>query len=106
MTQAQLDHEVADATGESIVTIHRLGFSVLPDDPAGREPDAAATWSSTARIAAEPALYPGQLADGSCPLAECPGCDASFDFDIQRRLRGGVGPRLTDDRITPPRRRP
>ena len=39
MTQAQLDHEVADATGESIVTIHRLGFSVLPEDPAGREPD-------------------------------------------------------------------
>ena len=105
MTQAQLDHEVADATGESIVTIHRLGFSVLPDDPAGREPAPLFLVIDCPRCR-EPALYPGQLADGSCPMAECPGCDTSFDFDIQRRLRGRVGPRLTDDRITPPRHRP
>ena len=82
MTQAQLDHEVADATGESIVTIHRLGFSVLPDDPAGREPDPLYLVIDCPHCR-QPAFYPGQLPDGSCPMAECPGCDASFDFDIQ-----------------------
>ena len=82
MTQAQLDHEVADATGESIVTVHRLGFSVLPDDPAGREPAPLFLVIDCPRCR-EPALYPGQLADGSCPMAECPDCGTSFDFDIQ-----------------------
>ncbi len=82
MTQAQLDHEVADATGESILTIHRLGFSVLPDDPAGREPDPLYLVVDCPRCR-EPALYPGQPPDGSCPPAECPGCDARFEFDIR-----------------------
>ena len=54
----------------------------MPDDPAGREPDAALPGHRLPPCR-EPALYPGQLADGSCPMAECPGCDASFDFDIR-----------------------
>ena len=82
MTQAQLDHEVADATGESIVTIHRLGFSVLPEDPAGREPDPLYLVIDCPQCH-EPALYPGQLPDGSCPPATCPGCDAPFGFDVR-----------------------
>jgi hypothetical protein len=33
MTQRQLEHEVALATGESVRSIHRYGFSLLePDD--------------------------------------------------------------------------
>ena len=82
MTQAQLDHEVADATGDSIVTIHRLGFSVLPDDPVGREPDPLYLVIDCPQCR-QPVLYPGQLPDGSCPMAECPDCDTSFIFDIQ-----------------------
>ncbi len=81
MTQAQLDHKVADATGESIVTIHRLGFSVLPDAPAGREPDPLYLVVDCPQCR-EPALYPGQLPDGSCPPAECLDCHATFGFDI------------------------
>ena len=82
MTQAQLDHKVADATGESIVTIHRLGFSVLPEDSAGREPGPLYLVINCPHCH-QPALYPGQLPDGSCPLAECPDCDTRFDFDIR-----------------------
>ena len=82
MTQAQLDHEVADATGESLRTVHRLGFSALPDDPADREPDPLYLVVDCPQCL-RPALYPGQLADGSCPPAECPGCDARFEFDIR-----------------------
>jgi hypothetical protein len=38
MTQAQLHRAVARATGESIRTIHRIGFSLLADDGEDREP--------------------------------------------------------------------
>ena len=37
MTQSQLDQAVADATGESRRTIHRIGFSLVA--PQGRSGD-------------------------------------------------------------------
>ena len=61
MTQAQLDHEVADATGESLRTVHRLGFSVLPDDPVGRDPDPLYLVIDCP-LCRQPTFYPGQLA--------------------------------------------
>ena len=41
MTQAELDREVSRATGESVGTIRRQGFSMLPlpDDAFDDEPD-------------------------------------------------------------------
>ena len=41
MTQADLDREVSRATGESVGTIRRQGFSMLPlpDDSFDDEPD-------------------------------------------------------------------
>ena len=41
MTQAELDREVSRATGDSMGTIHRQGFSILPlpDYFADDEPD-------------------------------------------------------------------
>ena len=41
MTQADLDREVSRATGESVGTIRRQGFSMLPlpDDYVDDEPD-------------------------------------------------------------------
>ena len=41
MTQADLDREVSRATGESVGTIRRQGFSILPlpDDDVDDEPD-------------------------------------------------------------------
>lgn len=41
MSQAELDREVSRATGESVGTIRRQGFSILPlpDDFVDDEPD-------------------------------------------------------------------
>ena len=41
MSQAELDREVSRATGESLVTIRRHGFSMLPlpDDSFDNEPE-------------------------------------------------------------------
>ena len=68
MTQAQLDHEVADATGESVRTVNRLGFSVLPDGPSGREPGPLYLVVNCPHCR-RAALYPGQPPDGSPPIA-------------------------------------
>ena len=38
MTQADLNREVAQATGESVATIDRLGFVPLTSGPVEREP--------------------------------------------------------------------
>jgi len=81
VTQAQIDHEVAGATGESVRTVHRLGFSALPEGAAEPHPDALYLVVDCPRCR-RPSLYPGQLPDGSCPPAECPGCDAPFAFDL------------------------
>ena len=82
MTRARPDHEVADAAGESVRTANRLGFSALADEPADREPEPLYLAVNCPHCR-QPALYPGQLPDGSSPTAECPGCDASFDYDIR-----------------------
>jgi hypothetical protein len=82
MTQAQLDRSVARRTGESVRTVARLGFSALPDDrPAGPDPEALFLVIDCPHCR-RPAPFPGQLADGSCPLAECAACDALFAFDV------------------------
>jgi hypothetical protein len=81
VTQAQLDHEVADATGESIRTVHHLGFGLLPEGPADPHPEVLYLVVDCPHCR-QPARFPGQLADGTCPLAECPGCDALFAFDL------------------------
>ncbi len=82
MTQAQLDHEVAGATGGPIRTVTCMGFSVVPDNPADHEPEPLYLVIDCPHCH-EAAHYPGQLPDGSYRMAECPGCDALFGFDIQ-----------------------
>jgi hypothetical protein len=59
-----------------------MGFSVVPDNPADHEPEPLYLVINCPHCH-EAALCPGQLADGSYPMAECPGCDALFVFDIQ-----------------------
>jgi hypothetical protein len=82
VTQAQLDRHVARRTGESVGTVARLGFSALPDDrPADPHPEALFLVIDCPHCR-RPASFPGQLADGSCPLAECAACDALFAFDL------------------------
>jgi hypothetical protein len=82
VTQAQIDHEVAGATGEPVGLIHRLGFGVLADERTDPHPEALYLVVDCPHCR-RPALYPGQLADGSYPMAECPTCDAFFDFDVR-----------------------
>ena len=81
MTQAQLEDEVADATGESRDLIHTLGFSLVSDDRTDPHPEALYLVIDCPHCRG-PALFPGQFPDGSTPLAECPGCDALFGFDV------------------------
>jgi hypothetical protein len=81
VTQAQIDHEVAGATGESLDLIHKLGFSLMADDRTDPHPEALYLVINCPHCR-RPTLYPGQLADGSYPMAECPGCDALFAFDV------------------------
>ena len=75
MTQHQLDRAVAAATGESLATIHRLGFNA----PTALEPEdlLLAVDCPSCRLAVS---YPGSTGDGSAALAECDHCDVYFDF--------------------------
>lgn len=82
MTQAQLEDAVAEATGESIRTVTCIGFSVVPDDEDDHETEPLYLVVNCPHCR-EAAHYPGRLADGSYPMAECPGCDALFAFDVQ-----------------------
>ena len=80
MTQRQLDRAVAAATGESVATIHRLGFVAGADRPADLEPDDL-TLAVDCPFCRRPVPYPGLARDGSAALAECDRCDVYFDFD-------------------------
>ena len=80
MTQAQLDCAVAGATGESLQTIHRRGFSIVNNDRDGLESeDPALVLDCPSCGRAVP--YPGRCRDGSVALAECLPCDVYFDCD-------------------------
>jgi hypothetical protein len=79
MTQAQLEIAVADATGESLHTIHRLGFSILGAAPDGPGPEDL-TLVLDCPFCRRPVPYPGRCRDGSNPLGECLDCDVYFGF--------------------------
>jgi hypothetical protein len=79
MTQAQLDRSVADRTGESLRTVHRLGFQ--PDSTGPPEPEEIRLVVDCP-FCGRAVPYPGRVGDGSPALAECinPSCDVYFDF--------------------------
>ncbi len=79
MTQAQLDRNVADRTGESLRTIHRLGFQ---PDPVGPPEPEEVRLLVDCPFCGRAVPYPGRVGDGSPALAEClgPACDVYFDF--------------------------
>ena len=80
MTQAQLDHAVAAATGETVATVHRRGFSILPAEPRdpGDEPWHLVVACPHCGRAVD---YPGRARDGAPILAECLDCDIYFAAD-------------------------
>ena len=80
MTQRQLDRAVAAATGESVATIHRLGFVAGANRPAVLEPEDLHLVVQCP-FCRRPVPYPGPDRDGPAALAECDGCDVDFDFD-------------------------
>jgi len=80
MTQAQIDHAVADVLGESLTTVHRLGFSVVPERPADLEPEELALCVECP-FCRKPLPFPGPVRGGQLPLGECPDCDVYFDVE-------------------------
>ena len=80
MTQRQLDRAVAAATGESLATIHRLGFLAQAGTPAYQDP-ADLRLAVDCPFCGKTVPYPGLAGDGSAVLAECDACDVDFDFD-------------------------
>jgi hypothetical protein len=78
MTQRQLDHAVALRTGESLSTVHRLGFSAPADGP---HPDALYLVIDSP-CCLERSPFPGRRGDGTGPRAECPRCETRFAFDL------------------------
>ncbi|WP_435011923.1 hypothetical protein P12x_006157 (plasmid) [Tundrisphaera lichenicola] len=78
MTQSQLDRSIADRTGDSLRTVHRIGFGLPAAD---LEPEDLHLVVDCP-FCGHPTPYPGRAGDGSPALAECPGdrCDVYFDF--------------------------
>jgi hypothetical protein len=80
MTQAQLDGAIAGATGESLRTIHHLGFSVLGNEPHDLETDDPVLVLDCP-FCGHAVPYPGRGRDGLAALAECLRCDVYFDAE-------------------------
>ena len=79
MTQAQLNHRIAERTGESLAMIRRLGFNLVTErrDQPGPEDIRLVLHCPFCRSQVP---YPGRAGDGSQPLAECHACDVYFEF--------------------------
>jgi hypothetical protein len=78
MTQIQLDCAIADATGESFHTVHRLGFSLLSGASGGREP-ADLCLVLDCPFCRRPVPYPGRVRGGALAQAECLDRDVYFE---------------------------
>jgi hypothetical protein len=78
MTQAQLDCAIADATGETLRTVHDLGFSLLIVDPLEREPEDLCLVLDCP-FCRRPVPYPGRVKGGALAQAECLDCDVYFE---------------------------
>jgi hypothetical protein len=92
MTQAQLDCAVADATGETLQTIHDLGFSLLTRDQDDLEPAEDLRLVVDCPFCGRPVPCPDRAGDGTPPLAECLRCDVEFPFDGDEVYAAGLEP--------------
>lgn len=80
MTQAQLEEAVAGALGESLDTVHRLGFSAVSEHPRDLEPEDL-TLRVECPFCRRPLPFPGPVRGGELPLGECADCDVYFDVE-------------------------
>jgi hypothetical protein len=79
VTQSQLENAVADATGESVRTVHRLGFRIAGASAARLEPEDLRLYIDCP-FCGHAVAYPGQGGDGMPAMAECLACDVYFDY--------------------------
>lgn len=80
MTQAQLEDAVADALGESLNTVHRLGFNVVRENPRDLAPEDIALCVDCP-FCRRPVPFPGVVRGGELPLGECDACDVYFEVE-------------------------
>jgi hypothetical protein len=78
VTQPLLERAVADALGEPIATVRRLGFGLTTLDHLDESEDLRLVLDCPFCGRAIP--YPGRSRDGSLAMAECLRCDLYFDF--------------------------
>jgi hypothetical protein len=78
MTRPLLERAVADALGEPLATIRRLGFGPLTI-PHPNDPDDLSLVLDCP-FCGHTVPYPGRSRDGSLAMAECLRCDVYFDF--------------------------
>ena len=78
MTQPLLERAVADALGEPIATVRRLGFGLTTLDHLDETADLRLVLDCP--FCGRAVSYPGRARDGSLALAECLRCDVYFDF--------------------------
>jgi hypothetical protein len=78
MTQPLLERAVADALGEPLATVRRLGFGLTTLDHLDESDDLQLVLDCPFCGRAVP--YPGRSRDGSLAMAECLRCDVYFDF--------------------------
>ena len=79
MTRTQWTRRIARRLGESLATVHRLGFQ---PEPGPGPPPAEVRLVLDCPFCGRTVPYPGRASDGTAALAEClnPRCDVYFDF--------------------------
>jgi hypothetical protein len=78
LTQSQLESAVAAVTGESVRTVHQLGFGISDRRSGDLEPEDLRLVVDCP-FCRHPVPSPPWAGDGSLTLAECVDCDVYFD---------------------------
>jgi hypothetical protein len=78
VTQSQLESAVAAVTGESVRTVHQLGFGINAPRGGDLEPEDLRLVVDCP-FCRHPVPSPVWAGDGSLTLAECLACDVYFD---------------------------
>ena len=79
MTQVQLDHAVAMATGETVRAVRHLGFSILENSPDSPNLDDLSLVIDCP-FCGGVIPYSGLPGDDAPALAACPACDVEFEY--------------------------
>jgi len=79
MNQMQLECAVAVATGESVRTVHAIGFRLAAGPPGDLEPEDLGLFAACPRCGAAAAL-PTRGRPDRLDFAACPRCGLAFDY--------------------------